>query len=44
MSDTLEVGAAAAGRMRQFMARGSATPSGGVSAEEIRALMADGRD
>jgi antitoxin (DNA-binding transcriptional repressor) of toxin-antitoxin stability system len=38
------LGAAAAGRMRKFMARGSGTPQTSVSAADIKALAADGRD
>lgn len=38
------LGAAAAGRMRQFMARGSATTPTSLSAADIKAMAADGRD
>ena len=38
------LGAAAAGRMRQFMAKGGATTLTTVSAADIKALAADGRD
>lgn len=43
-ADARGLGAAAAGRMRQFMARGSATPPNSVSAADIKAMVADGRD
>ena len=42
--DTLRKGAAAAGRMRQFMRRSNETVAGGVSGVDIKALIADGRD
>jgi len=43
-ADAQRAGAAAAGRMRQFMARGGAAPPSGVSAADIKAMIADGRD